>query len=129
MNAADTTPRPTRPRVPKDPRQKAAWLLYQLNRRGLSYAEVARQLGVRRTVPRTVFDRPYPKMERQLAELLGYRPEWIWPERYDADGTPANRRSRCGRKPKMPEFIGKSTRRAKARHVEAAPGARQAVQP
>lgn len=127
MTTLDTAPRPIRYRVPKEPRQRAAWLLYQLNRRGLSYAEVARQAGLHRTAPRVVLRQPYPTMERRLAELLGTRPEWIWPERYDAAGQPLDRRWRGGPKGKAVFSMQKSTRRAKARHVEASGAIEQAA--
>lgn len=49
-----------------------------------------------------VLRRPWPKVERIIAETIGRRPEEIWPSRYDTAGKP-NRLG--GRQPKRPSHI------------------------
>ena len=43
-----------------------------------------------------VFVHPFPRAEKIISDLLQYRPQDLFPDRYDADGLP-NRR--MGRKP------------------------------
>lgn len=67
---------------PKKHAEKRAWIKYQLELRGYSFASLARELGVDRTVPQSALRRKYPKMERAIADKIGLAPEEIWPERY-----------------------------------------------
>ncbi|MCP1726254.1 Ner family transcriptional regulator [Natronospira proteinivora] len=64
------------------------WIKQQLRRRGSSLAQVAREHGVSRDAPILALRKPYPRMERAIAEALDLAPEAIWPERYDANGRP-----------------------------------------
>lgn len=48
------------------------------------------------------FRKPWPKVERIIADTLGVKPEVIWPSRYDSHGLP-NRV--MGRKPKRPAHL------------------------
>jgi Ner family transcriptional regulator len=74
--------------IPQDSQGRRAWIRYQLEARGLSWAELGRRHGVKRNTVLAVFYNPYPRMERAIAEAIGVRPEQIWPERYDENGRP-----------------------------------------
>lgn len=69
-------------RPPKRAKERRVWIKAMLELRGSSFAAIARELGVTRGAVRRVQDRPYPKMERAIAEKLGFTPKDIWPERY-----------------------------------------------
>lgn len=90
-----------------------AWVIYQLAVQGRSVASVGRDAGVSRQTIHQVFARPYPRMERLIADALGLRPEDIWPSRYDADGLPVRRMGR----PK--KSTDKKARQRTARNVSA----------
>ena len=64
------------------------WIKFQLRIRGSSLSAIARELGTTRHAPRLALDKPYPKMERVIAEKLGLKPMELWPERYDENGLP-----------------------------------------
>jgi Ner family transcriptional regulator len=83
--------------IPSDPAHRRAWVKYQLELAGYSLSSLARELGVSRHAPKLALDRPYPKMERAIAEKIGAPPQEIWPDRYNTDGT-TNRK--IGRPPK-----------------------------
>ncbi|MDD2870116.1 helix-turn-helix transcriptional regulator [Neomegalonema sp.] len=61
--------------------------------RGSNMAELSRQHGYGASAVRQALRRPYPAMERIVADHLGVAPEAIWPDRYDPDGTPNRGRS------------------------------------
>lgn len=82
----------------RNPVERHHWVKYQLAIQGSSMAEVAKTTGVQRTTLYHVFKRPYPRMEKILADALGLTPQELFPERYDANGLP-NRK--MGRKPKI----------------------------
>lgn len=66
-----------------------------------------------------VFRRPWPKVERIIAETIGCRPEVIWPSRYDSAGNPNRPR---GRAPMRPANV-KATTHVRARNPQKAVGA------
>ena len=74
--------------VPADPQARREWIKYQLRLRGLSLAAIARDLGVSRHAPHLALVKPYPRMERAIADKLELEPRQIWPERYDESGKP-----------------------------------------
>lgn len=74
--------------IPITEPQRRAWIKYQLELRGYTLSSLARELGVSRHAPKLALDRPYPRMERAIAERLELDPAQIWPERYDASGKP-----------------------------------------
>lgn len=74
--------------IPVQPRERREWIKYQLRLRGSSLAQVAREHGVSRDAAILALRKPYPRMERAIASVLGLTPDRIWPERYDADGRP-----------------------------------------
>lgn len=80
--------------VPQDPAERRAWIRYQLARRGLTLAALSRKQGLHRNVAQAALARPYPRMERVIARVIGMQPHEIWPERYDAAGKPNRRPGR-----------------------------------
>ena len=61
--------------------------------RGTNMAELSRQHGYGESAVHQALRRPYPAMERIVADHLGVTPEAIWPDRYGPDGTPNRGRS------------------------------------
>ena len=80
-----------------DPVKRSAWVLYQLRLQGQSLASLARDVGVDRTAPYQALRRPYPKMERAIADAVGMPVHELFPDRYDAKT--GERLIRRGRKP------------------------------
>ena len=81
--------------IPYEPKARQEWIKYRLRLAGYSLASLGREVGVVRTAPALVFYRPYPRMEKFIAEKLGFNPADIWPERYDDRGRPNRPRKRC----------------------------------
>jgi Ner family transcriptional regulator len=72
--------------VPKEPAQRAAWVIFQLRQRNSSLAEIARSIQrTRRYLSRTLYAPSYPA-EKAIADALGMTVEALFPERYDATG-------------------------------------------
>lgn len=63
-----------------------SWIKLSLGLRGFTIQSFAKQHGVKPSTVGTVFTRPYPRMERLIADTLGVAPEVIWPDRYDEKG-------------------------------------------
>ncbi|WP_080944627.1 MULTISPECIES: helix-turn-helix domain-containing protein [Pseudomonas] len=78
--------------MPTDPTSRWEWIKYQLRVRGTSMAKLARQLEVTDRAIRNAKSTPYPRIERSLADALCLEPSDIWPERWNADGTPHRQR-------------------------------------
>lgn len=78
--------------IPSNPEQRWEWIKYQLRTRGTSFANLARQLDVQRNAVTGVKRLPYPRMERAIAKALDLSPAMIWPERWNADGSPSRQR-------------------------------------
>ncbi len=97
MFAPDTAPirldAATR-RLLKDQEARKAWVMYRLRLRGLSMAAVAEKAGVKPHTLYVVWHRPYPRLEKAIADQLGLQPKDIFPDRYDAAGRPARRMGR-----------------------------------
>lgn len=69
-----------------------------VRKRGSSLAELSRQHGYAADSARKALTRPWPAVERLIADYLGTDPWLLWPERYGADcqplrGKPVARRS------------------------------------
>lgn len=73
--------------VPVDISKRRAWIKYQLECAGYTLSSLAREIGVSRHAPKLALDRPYPRMERVIAEKIGFEPKEIWQERYNEDGS------------------------------------------
>ena len=69
-----------------------------------------------------VFRRPWPTVEKIIADTIGQRPEVIWPTRYDSKGKPNRLR---GRAPRRPSHITspKATTPARIRNPQKGPAA------
>lgn len=61
--------------------------------KGSTMAELSRRNGYGEGTVRQALHRPYPAVERIVADHLGVAPEVIWPDRYGPDGTPNRGRS------------------------------------
>ena len=77
-----------------NPVKRRAWVKYQLHLQGLSLAKIAMNAGVTRQTMYQAFSRTYPRMEKVIADVLDMTPKALWPERYDADGSPIYRLGR-----------------------------------
>ncbi|MDD2366656.1 MAG: helix-turn-helix domain-containing protein [Desulfuromonadaceae bacterium] len=73
-----------RQKVPTDPAERKAWIKYQLEINGSSFADLARATGNSRQTVRKALDIKYPKWDRAIAAKIGMTPSEIWPERYAA---------------------------------------------
>jgi len=73
-------------RIPKNPEQRRAWIIYQLKLRKSSLTALAREQvpPVSRQAAFKVFIHPSPKWEQIIAEKIGRSAAEIWPERYAA---------------------------------------------
>ncbi len=74
--------------IPQGLTARRRWIRGQLLIRNLPLAAVAARLGVSRQAVHTALFKPYPRMEREIARLLGIEPQALWPERYGPDGKP-----------------------------------------
>lgn len=83
--------------IPLDSAHRRAWIKYQLELRGITLKALSLSNGLFRNSVAQALWRPYPHMERIIAEALGMRPEVIWPERYSAMRHPAPRHRTKGR--------------------------------
>ncbi|GEK71559.1 MULTISPECIES: helix-turn-helix domain-containing protein [Halomonas] len=84
--------------IPLNPEQRWEWLKYQLRIRGSSLAKVANQLKVSRAAVLNAKYLPYPRIERAIAQQLDLHPGQVWPERWNADGTPSRQRPKRAEK-------------------------------
>lgn len=74
----------TTKRVPKKPEELRVWIKGMLELRGSSFADIARELSVSRQAVRKAVNRPSRRMEKAIADKIGFPPEKIWPNRYAA---------------------------------------------
>jgi Ner family transcriptional regulator len=70
-----------------DPIARWNWIRFQLSIKGLSISSVAREHGVRSQTLSSCRNQPYPKMEKIIAEKIGYSEKEIFPDRFNTDGT------------------------------------------
>lgn len=59
-----------------------------LGKKGYTLAKVARDNGYARTSPNEALRKPWPAMERIIADIIGVQPWEIWPTRYDDQHRP-----------------------------------------
>jgi Ner family transcriptional regulator len=71
---------------PRDPRERAAWVKFQLELRGLSFAELARWEKVSQKAVRYALLAPSRYLEETIAKAIGMTPQALFPERFDAAG-------------------------------------------
>lgn len=81
-----------KPEIPINPEQRWEWIKYQLRTSGSSLSRLAVELGVSASAPQLTKYTPYPRIERAIARKLSLHPAEIWPERWNADGTPCRQR-------------------------------------
>lgn len=74
--------------IPLDLDSRWEWVKFQLRIRGTSIADLAREAGLNESAFRNAKRRAYPRVERDIATALKMLPGQIWPERWNADGTP-----------------------------------------
>ena len=79
---------------PQKPAERRAWIKYRLELVGDSLSGLSKELGLYRTAAKMALDKPYPRMERIIAEKIGVPPEVIWPERYQPKKQNSRRRQR-----------------------------------
>lgn len=89
--------------IPSDPDLRWEWIKFQLRAKGTSLAQLARELHVTGPAVKNVKRTPYPRMERAIAKGVGVDVEKLWPERWNADGSPNRMR------PRRAEFTEKHT--------------------
>lgn len=80
--------------IPKKAEERRAWIKYQLELLGCSFASIAREHGLTRMTVNSVMRRRYPKIERIIAAKLRVRPADLWPERYSPDCEDSKRRGK-----------------------------------
>lgn len=97
--------------IPTDPERRWEWIKYQLRSHGTSLAQLSRAQRVSDAAVKNVKRVPYPRMERAIADALGLEPIDLWPERWNADGTPLRQR------PNRAEHAEKHTAGPKQAHV------------
>ncbi|MDW7748964.1 helix-turn-helix domain-containing protein [Halomonas sp.] len=97
--------------IPVSPEQRWEWIKYQLRRDGSSLSRLAVELGVSASAPQLTKYTPYPRIERAIAKKLGLSPLEIWPERWNADGTP------CRQRPNRAESCAVGRKSGEAAHI------------
>ena len=64
-----------------------------MDKKGYSFARIAREYGYVRNSPNMVLRKAWPIMERIVAKIVGVKPAVIWPGRYDRRGHPLKERT------------------------------------
>lgn len=72
--------------VPKDIRERAIWVEYQLKLRRKTFASVARDCGCGRGTIRRALFLPSAPQEKALADAIGLTVQQLFPDRYDSEG-------------------------------------------
>lgn len=77
----------------KDTQRQQGWrrdeIKSALRRHGWSFRRIGRSYGYKdERTPGDVLRRPWPFMEKVVADILGVPPSHIWPQRYRPDGRP-----------------------------------------
>jgi Ner family transcriptional regulator len=57
-----------------------------VRKRGSSLAEIARQVGLKRTSIYWAFIHPHPRANRAIADFLGVPLNELWPQWFDSEG-------------------------------------------
>lgn len=78
--------------IPLDSERRWEWIKFQLRVRGTNFAELARTNGLNERAIRNAKHRPYPRVERAIAQALGLQPVQLWPERWNSNGSPLRQR-------------------------------------
>lgn len=67
-------------------------IIASIKKKGTSLAALSREAGLRSSTLANALERPWPKGELIIAEVIGVLPEEIWPSRYYKDGELIDRR-------------------------------------
>jgi Ner family transcriptional regulator len=71
--------------IPANKTHRIAWIKYELGKKNLTLADVARSEQVSRQAASRALHAPYPRMEKAIADALGRSASDIWPERYQEE--------------------------------------------
>jgi len=66
----------------------------EIRKTGVTLTELALNNGMEQSAVRVALCRPHFAAEQLIAKHLGRKPQDLWPDRYEADGTPKHPRSR-----------------------------------
>lgn len=64
----------------------------EIRKRGIACTTLATRHGYDASAVRVALYKPWPAVERLIADFLGLKPQRIWPDRYLPDGTPKSHR-------------------------------------
>lgn len=85
--------------MPRKPKQD--WHVWDikaaLGKKGYSLCRVGIENGYKKTSPYDALRKPWPAMERIIADIIGKEPWEIWPSRYDASNRPMTGRGSLSR--------------------------------
>ena len=81
-----TIPNRTINSPPRDPRERAAWVQFQLRLRGLTCADIARAEGVTARAIRQALYLASQYLEKAIAKAIDLTPQELFPERFDESG-------------------------------------------
>jgi Ner family transcriptional regulator len=84
--------------IPLEATLRWEWIKYQLRANGTSLAKLARALEVSGSAVKNARRTAYPRMERAIAKALELKPIDIWPERWNANGSPQRIRTQRAEK-------------------------------
>lgn len=81
------------------PPPKADWhpwdIKAALGKKGYSMTRVGLENGYHKVSPFDALRKPWPAMERIIADIIGVEPWEIWPSRYDEFNQPLRKRQRA----------------------------------
>lgn len=77
-------PRPRR----KDWHRAEIWAALRMTPEGWNFTSLGRAHGYSNNAVSETCNRPWPAVEKVIADALGMTPQEIWPSRYDEDGQP-----------------------------------------
>lgn len=81
----------TNQNIPRETRERVAWVLYQLKLRSITMRQLARSFGISHMTLRGALFQPQYPQEKILADAIGLSIPELFPERYDADGNRLHR--------------------------------------
>jgi Ner family transcriptional regulator len=64
------------------------WVKFCLHLKGYTLKSFGQRHGVTAGTVGVVFSRPFPRMEKLIADILETPPQNLWPSRYGEDGLP-----------------------------------------
>lgn len=73
---------------PNDSKRLRGLLKFTLSTKGLTITDLAKMHGMTGPSLCNAFYVPFPKAERIIADALNFKPQELWPSRYDSNGKP-----------------------------------------